>query len=194
MIKKISSILFLLGFVLISVSGILTVKYYLNTNHQQNENLVNQLYEMMPEIQNGFILDNNEQMPIVEVEHQNFVGIITIPKFNRTLPIHALWESQIISQYPSLYLGTIYDGSIIIGGSDQINQFNFMKTISEDDFITITDMKGKRFSYIVDEIEITKDVSTENLIQKESDLVIFVKNTYSFDYTVLRCKYKIGMQ
>lgn len=192
MIKKLSTFLFIIGFVLVSMSGILTIKYYLNTNNQDNKIIVQQLYESMPEVQSGMISDFNTEMPIVEINRQNFVGIIEIPKYNCTLPIYGIWDSKIITKYPALYLGTIYDGSIILGGSDQKNQFDFMKIINEDDYLTITDMKGKRYSYVVDKIEITKDVSTEHLISLENDLVIFVKNTYSFDYTILRCNYKLG--
>lgn len=192
MIKKLSKLLFALGFILIIVSGVLAIKYYLNINNQENVAIVKQLYEMMPECQNGIILDIDDEMPIAEVNHENFVGIISIPKYNRTLPIGALWNNDILTKYPSVYLGTLYDGSLIISATDSKNQLDFMKTINEDDVILISDMKGKKFSYIIDEIEITKDVSTEHLISYEHDLVIFVKNTYSFDYTILKCKYKIA--
>ena len=191
MMKKLSKLLFVLGLLFIIASGVLAVKYYLNANNEENMILVKELYDMMPKGENGIILDIDDEMPIVEIHQENFVGVISIPKYNRTLPIGALWNNDILTKYPSVYLGTLYDGSLIISATDSKNQLDFMKTISEDDVVLISDMKGKKFSYIIDEIEITKDVSTEHLISDKHDLVIFVKNTYSFDYTILKCKYKI---
>lgn len=187
MIKKLSTIIFLFGFILIIGSGILVMKDYLNTKNQNHE-LIQELYEKMPNIQNGIILNIHDEMPIVELNNNNYVGIIEIPKYNRKLPIQATWQPNKLKQYPSVYLGSVYDGSLIIGGNDTRNQFDFMKAISEEDTIIITDMKGNRYSYIIDEIEITKDVSTKHLISNEHHFILFVKNTYSFDYTILRCK------
>lgn len=191
MIKKLSGLLIGLGALLIAVSGILSFQYFVSTDSKDYDFIINELYDMMPSNENGMILSNSDEMPIVEINHLNFTGVISVPKYQCTLPLYALWEDYMISQYPSVYLGTLYDGSLIIGGSDRHNQFDFMKIVNEDDSIFITDMKGKKFSYIIDKIEITKDVSTNNLVSSDHDLVIFVKNTYSFDYTILRCKYRL---
>lgn len=36
----------------------------------------------------------------------------------------------------------------------------------------------------------TEDVSTENLCFEDTDLTMFARNSYSFDYTVVRCVLK----
>ena len=77
---------------------------------------------------------------------------------------------------------------LIIGGSDNEGMFDFMKLITGGDYVYVTDMSGACFSYRVSEIVQTDDPTPENLMGEDADLVLFAKNTFSFGYTVVRCK------
>ena len=146
------------------------------------------LYSLMPEPYDSFP-DNRTSpaMPMVEIDGRNYIGILEIPAYGTSLPIGSQWDSGTVSEYPCRYLGSTYDSSLIIGGSDNKGQLDFVKKISNEDLITVTDTTGQRFTYKVTDIRRTKDVSTENLTSKEADLVLFARNTYSLDYTVIRC-------
>lgn len=153
--------------------------------------IVETLRSLMPEAADGVPDDRvNLTMPMLELDGENFVGIFEIPKYESALPICGVWESGKVSDYPCRYIGNMYDGSLIIGGSDNQGQFDFTKLITADDVVYITDVTGLRYSYVVTEISKTTDVSTENLVSSEADLVLFARNTYSLDYTVIRCVLK----
>ena len=92
----------------------------------------------------------------------------------------------------SRFSGSMYSGSLIIGGSDNPGQLDFMKLITGGDTVYLTDMTGGRYSYTVTEILKTTDVSHDNLAAGDAALVLFVRNTYGFDYTVVRCALKFG--
>ena len=188
--NKIRKLFFVFGLLCIFSSFILCLYFYINIHLsiQENEKNVHELYNRMPSIENGILLDDSDEMPMVEINQENFVGIIEIPRFNRILPVGGIWNKNLL-KYPLVYKGSIYDRSLIIGGSDSKKQFDFMTQINEKDKVFFIDMKGKRFSYEIEKIEITKDIS--NLNSSEYDLIIFVKNTYSFDYTILKCNYKL---
>lgn len=148
------------------------------------------LQELMPDSNTAVADDRaNIIMPAVGIEDKSFVGIIEVPKYNKKLPIHEIWDKKQIYNYPCRYLGSIYDSSLIIGGSDNEGQFDFVKLIENDDAVLITDMTAGCYKYKVCDIRRTKDVSAEYLTSYDADLVIFAKNSLSFDYTVIRCKF-----
>lgn len=126
-------------------------------------------------------------MPMTEVDGLNFAGIIELPAYEALLPVYGTWDKNKVSDFPCRYMGSMYDGSLIIGGSDNVGQFDFMKVITDGDFVYVTDMTGARYAYVVTEIKKSKDASTDNLISKNADLVLFARNTYAFDYTIVRC-------
>ena len=191
--EKITRILTAAGIILILVSvasiGISAVME--KQAAKKAEQIVTSLQSLMPETSDGIPDDRvNLTMPMLELDGENFVGIFELPKYDCTLPIYGTWDKSKVTSYPCRYMGNMYDGSLIIGGSDKQGQLAFTKLVTSDDVIYITDVTGLRYSYVVTEIVKTTDVSTENLISSRSDLVIFIKNTYSLDYTVVRCVLK----
>ncbi len=152
-------------------------------------NLVIQLRQLMPPISDAAPDDRvNMAMASMEVDGENFCGILEIPAYNADLPVCSVWNTGSLSSYPCRFTGSIYDGSLIIGGSDGDGQFDFMKQITGGDLVYLTDMTGGRFRCTVTDVYRTDDVSSEHLMSLEADLVLFAKNTYSLDYTLVLCK------
>lgn len=188
--KKISLILTVAGILLIIIATIMVffTQYSQNTAVKENERLVSVLYSLMPEVTDSATDDRvNKDMPLLEVEGMDFAGIIEIPMYKRTLPVYASWDKSKVSGLPCRYSGSIYDKNLIIGGSDGVGQFDFMKQITVGDDVHITDVTGARFTYTVSDIELTRDVSSKNLAKRDADLIFFARNTYSLDYTVVSC-------
>ncbi len=160
-------------------------------NAVNNANEINKvLYSLMPKVENTVPDDrSNIMMPAVEVRSESFCGILEVPKYSSKLPICEAWKKNQTVNYPCRYTGTLYDGSLIIGGSDNEGQLDFVKQIENNDYVFITDMSGDRYGYTVTEIHRTKDVSTEKLISFDADIVLFAKNKFSFDYTVICCDF-----
>ncbi len=149
---------------------------------------VTTLREGMPPARDGVPEKGTDpRMPQRELEGENFVGILEVPSFERTLPIGALWKREKATRFPCRYGGSLYENNLILGGSDGPGQLDFVKQISNGDTVFITDLTGLRVEYRVTEIRQTKDVSTTNLAA-EGELVLFARNTYSLDYTVIRCE------
>ena len=194
--KRLSFVLSVFGISLIALSVVLIVASQVISlgAEKRAREITESIYGLMPEIKNASLDDRiNMTMPSLEIDGENFCGIIDIPAFNCSLPVSSTWKKgRNTVKYPSRYLGSIYDGTMIIGGSDSKGQFDFMKLISINDFVYFIDTTGARYTYVVSDIENTKDVSTNNLTSKDADIVFFSSNTYSLDYTVVRCKLYIG--
>ena len=177
-------VLLVLGALLITVVPMLRGKIATS----KNGGVFETVYSLIPEVRAGAFDDRVDvEMPSLEVDGEDYVGIIEIPMCGVHLPIRASWDSGDISRSPCRFTGSIYDGSLVVGGSDHEGQFNFAKTISIGDTVFVTDMTGARYTYKVTWVELTDDVSREYLTSREADLVLFVRDAYSLEYAVVSC-------
>ncbi len=148
----------------------------------------NRLFSLMPEVKNAAADDRIDMtMPTVSIDGADFCGVVEIPKYNATLPVYASWNKARLSLYPCRYMGSIYDGSLVIGGGDAAGQFDFMKSISSSDTVYVTDMTGMRYSYSIRDVKLTDDASTDTLTEDGAELVLFARNSYGGGYTVVLC-------
>ncbi len=189
--KKLTSVLMAIGATLIVLSVALYAFSQLSLKKSKENALkiTEELLALMPEVWDSVPEERqNTAMASLEISKESFIGIIEAPAYGTALPVCAEWDSSQVSKYPCRYTGSIYSDMLIIGGSDNEGQLDFIDEISNYDEVTFTDVSGMRYTYTVTDIRKTKDVTTENLTSKDADLVLFARNTYSLDYTVIRCK------
>jgi len=129
----------------------------------------------------------NIQMPVLQIDGHNFSGLLEVPSFGVTLPVYDAWEDSMIRKFPCRFSGSVYDGSMVVGGADQTGQFDFCSKLDLGAYIQMTDMTGARFDYMVTKIERSKKADAESLIMDKVDLTLFVRDRYSLDYIVVRC-------
>ncbi len=176
------------GIVLIILS-LITLAFWQGAaykNSERNQNYINTLYELIPEPQSAAIESRtNNAMPSLNVGGQNFVAIMELPVNSASFPIGASWSNN--RDYPCIYTGSVYDGTLVVGTSNQKGQLEFVKEISVGNTIYITDMTGKRYSFEVCNIQYQKHADNDSLLDGESDLTLFVKNIYAFEYIIIHC-------
>jgi len=186
----ITGLLSVFGVLLIVGAVLLTVLQSVgqNVTAERNRDILEQMYALMPTVHSGGVDDRIDvSMPMLEINGEDFVGIIEIPLYHKQLPVYGSWSKHKVSSFPCRFDGNLYDGSLIIGGSDGAGQFDFMKNISIGDSVFLTDMTGGRYYYKVDWVELTSDATSETLASDTADMVLFARNSYSLDYTVVRC-------
>ncbi len=190
--KKGANILLILGVALVVLSlGILIFSQVRGQKAATDaRQLAAQLLQWMPPVQNAAPEDRgNNGMPSMEVQGADFCGILEVPGYNTTLPVGSVWNAGSLYRYPCRFTGSIYDGSLIIGGSDSAGQLDFMKKITGGDWVYVTDMTGNRYRCAVHDVMRTTDVSAEHLQSLDADLVLFARNTYGLDYTLVLCNF-----
>lgn len=129
---------------------------------------------------------SSSEMPVLCVDGVDFTGILELPAYQTALPVCAEWNGKLL--YPSRYAGSIYDGSMKIGATTQKGQFDFYREISVGDMICFTDMTGNRYTYQVTDILYRKHADHETLDHDGSDLTLFLKNLYAFEYVMIHCE------
>ncbi len=192
---KASSVILLLGVLLIITAIVMLVITQITQKQAAyaSKETVAKLRTMMPEVHDEVTDDRvNVMMPAMEADGVSFCGIIELPAYGAELPIRESWDKRSALSVPCKYSGSVYDGSLIIGGSDKEGQLDFMQQITKGDCVYITDMVGGKYSYTVSVVKKSSDVSTDYLKSIDADLVLFARNTYSLDYTVVGCTFENG--
>ncbi len=148
--------------------------------------LVGVLESLLPERTN----DTTEavgEMPVLAVEGQDMVALLEIPGCDLALPVGASWDARGTTAYPRCFSGSTYDRNLVVGGSDRQGQLECLDTIGLGATVTVTDMTGMVFTYAVVSIEQSKSADAEVLENDDYDLTLFVRDTYSLKYTLVRC-------
>lgn len=189
MSKRTARVFAILGAALVAAAIIMVVTNLISqsANSKEAEKLADTISSLIPQVSSG-APDGRYQtvMPVLEIEGDDFCGLLEVPGYNAKLPVCNNWQKGDVNKFPHRFLGSMYDGTLVIGGSDSKGQMDFIAVISNGDKVCITDVNGIRYTYQVTAVEKTKDVSSENLSGK-SDLALFARNSFGFDYTVVRC-------
>lgn len=190
---KLSTILLAVGMLLMALAvAILVFDHFAAKKYAADaRDRADKLISLMPEADDGLVLDKSDNtMPTAELDGGDYIGVIEIPMYNSKLPVLAEWDKGEVAKQPCRFSGSIYDKSLVVGGSDGIGQFDFMKLITVNDTLYFTDMEGARFTYTVSAIEKIGDASAEALSDGDFDLVLFARSSTAFDYTIVKCKLK----
>lgn len=188
--RKTGKIIFVLGCLLIVCSLVLLI--FLQTRTKQAEHTNAEIVQTMETIltdrkEGTKDFDRDPEMPALEINGEDFIGLLEIPAYGLKLPIGSMWDKETVLSYPCRFYGSAYDGSLIIGGYDQSGQFDFFDRIQTGTAIAITDMTGSTFSYTVNRIDRSNSAEAEVLINSEADLTLFVRDAQGLEYILLRC-------
>ena len=186
-----TNLIMIIGIIMVFASVLMfLITYFRGQNAAEIANgRVEALKKLMPET-SVYTSDgaSSTSISMVELDGRDYIGIIELPIYKSELPIHAYWDKRLVQESPCVYSGTAYENNLIIGADNK--QFNFMEIVSIGDHISITEMNGNRLDYTIKDIDISDSVSNEYLQSLQADLVLFSRNSFSFDYTILLCNRK----
>ncbi len=189
---RISKILTAIGIILVVGSVVLLAVSWIMTGMAQDkaESIVQKLCEVLPERSDG-ITDrfSDMNMPVLEIDGEDFIALIEVPEFDVILPVGNEWDSSVVSAYPGRIMGSVYDGSLMIGGNDQTAQFDFFRKIEIGTNVIVTDMTGAEFSYSVYRVKISgsADIGPDDYLIENPDLILYTMDAYSGEYIEVFC-------
>ena len=148
--------------------------------------LVKKIEAALPERSAG-IMENraNSTMAAVEIDGVDVIGLLELPGRGIKLPVAAEWDSSQQGFRPARFTGSIYDGTLIVGGSSEAGNFDFADQLDAGEEVTFTDMTGKVFRYTVRKINHADNAKAETLADAEDTLTLFVKKNGTF--LIVRC-------
>lgn len=125
--------------------------------------------------------DNN--MPVIEIDGVDFIGLLELPDRDIKLPVRAQWSGNL--SCPERYMGSIYNGTLIVGGDYDADGFDFADRADAGERVTFTDMDGQVYALSIRRIRHMKEISADRLKNDDSTLTLFVKKDGA--YLIIEC-------
>ena len=148
------------------------------------ERLETEKKELVPE----YVKNPEMEMPTVEVNGQECVGMIEIPALGLKLPVISEWSDAKLKKAPCRYSGPAYLKNMIIAGHNYRTHFSGIKRLNPGDSVVFTDADGNVFSYEVAEIETVGGYDIEKMEAGDWDLTLFTCTNKGKARAAVRCR------
>ena len=188
--KRIGKVIIIFGIILILCGVGLLAYSYISTRagNIKAEKTVERIEALLPPESVGRVDEYNTlEMPSLEIDGKNIIALLEIPATGTTLPVEDEWDKDSLNSFPGRFIGSVYDGSLVVGGRDKKGCFDALKRIDTGSEITITDMTGTKYTYKVSEIQRKKSARGEDLSDEGAALTLFVRDEGTMDYIIVRC-------
>ena len=182
-----SSLVMGVGLCLILAGLCLGVFFYARAEQgdRLSRDIAAQLEAILPEEYAGMPgLYPDSGMPVLQVEGADYAALLEVPAFGVTLPVADRWDSSRLSLTPARFCGSVYDGTLVIGGG---RQFDFCGKIDLGAAVTVTDMTGGAYTYTVARVDRADHADTQWLMDEAWDLTLFYHDVYAMEYIAVRC-------
>lgn len=120
-----------------------------------------------------YLLNPNMDMPVVEIDGQEYVGTLEIPVLELELPVLSQWSYPGLKISPCRYTGSPYLNSLTIAAHNYESHFGRIKNLLPGDAVIFTDNDTNRFEYQVDVVEQYNAEDSQKVVENQHDLVLF---------------------
>ncbi len=182
---------FLIAGIVLLVLGLallVALQIFASLGEDKSRETVEKMAALLPQRSQGVVgMYSDLNMPILEIDGEDYVAMLEIPSFSITLPVANQWDRNELFDSPARFYGSCYDQSLVIGGVDRSYQFSFCDKIENGALIIVTDMTGAQFRYEVTCVERSDRAESQWLIGGDHGLTLFCRDTYSMEYIAVRC-------
>lgn len=128
------------------------------------------------------------QLPVKTIDGKDYVGTVTIPKIDKTLPVIAQWSAANSKIAPCVYTGTPYKNNMIIAGHNYKTHFGPIDNLKKGDAVIFEDIDGNVFNYRVLYTELIDGNDSESMLAGEWELTLFTCNYSGRSRITVRCE------
>ena len=181
-VNIIGILLIIAGAALVAAAAFIFMHYH--TSHKKMSEVRAAVTEKMEDIlseREAGIIDKEDErdMPVIEIDGNDYIGILEIDELDIKLSVGAVWEGA-DTYRPARYSGNIYNGTLVIGGTDDNDCFGFAGSLETGERVVFTDVTGTSFEFNVTKITHADDINEDTLISQDDALVLFVKSGGKF--------------
>lgn len=135
-----------------------------------------------------YVLAPKIEMPTVTVDGREYVGYLTIPVLDLTLPVMSDWSYDELKIGPCRYSGSIYLDNMVICAHNYVHQFGTLGNLRPGDVVRFVDVDGNLFEYAVVELDEVGPYDTQEMKSGEYALSLFTCNFSGRMRTTVRCE------
>ena len=206
--KKVGIIFIIVGLIII-VSSVVAHCHNMNVDKQAEENAQQTLVRLKNVMQTTLVREEPEipeepevteepeepeeprviekEMPVIEIDGMEYIGYISIPKIEIELAIAAELNDDLLLLAPCRYVGSAYMNNLVVAAHNFVSNFGELKTLSDGDEVTLTDVNGNVFRYEVKAVEKLSATSVDKMINSEYDFTLFTCTKGGKFRIALRC-------
>ena len=111
-------------------------------------------------------------IPVVDIDGYDYMGILQIPALDLTLPVIADWSYPALQIAPCRYEGSV-DGHLVLSGHNFESHFGRLYDLEIGDEVRFIDLAGGITSYAVAETEVLEATAIEEMVTGGWDLTLF---------------------
>ena len=113
------------------------------------------------------------ELPVVEIDGNEYVGEISIPAIGIDLPVMSEWSYPRLKIAPCRQFGSSRTDDLVIAAHNYESHFGKLSSLSEGDSVIFTDMDGIENQYVVSKIEVLDPHSVEEVEYSGYALVLY---------------------
>lgn len=127
------------------------------------------------------------QMPTIEIDGNQYIGILEIPSLDITLPVLEGWNYDLLKISPSRYRGSYYSDDLVIAGHNYIHHFQPLRWIELNSDVYLVNAEGTVYCYYVASVETLRPQQMDDLLDGDGDLTLFTCTPSGNARCVVRC-------
>lgn len=113
------------------------------------------------------------ELPMIEIDGQNYIGYLTIPDLKLQLPVMADWDYDRLKKAPCRQFGAVDTDDLVIAAHNYKNHFGKLGTLTVGAALTFTDMDGVVHGYKVTKLQTLPEDAVDAVQNSGHDLVLY---------------------
>lgn len=133
------------------------------------------------------VIDAPKEMPVIQVDGYNCIGVLSIPVLELELPVLTDWSYTKLKIAPCHYYGTYFESDFVIAAHNYQSHFGRLPQLQPKDLVLFTDVSGTTHCYEVVLIETLPGNATEEMITSGFDLSLYTCTSGGSNRVTVRC-------
>jgi sortase A len=131
--------------------------------------------------------DPDREMPVVQLDGQDYIGRLDIPELELSLPVLSQWSYPNLKIAPCRYRGSAYQGNLILAAHNYKSHFGKLRQLQVGSPVTFTDMDGTVFHYQVAQLQQLQPTAIQEMEQGDWALTLFTCTQGGSARLAVRC-------
>lgn len=134
-----------------------------------------------------YLLNPMMEMPVLQHDGQDYIGVLKIPALNLKLPVISEWSYAGFRKAPCRYAGSAYTDDMVIAAHNYAAHFGNLNRLGEGAAVVFTDIDGNVFNYRVEMKETLKPRDVDYMLESGWDLSLFTCTPGGSYRVTVRC-------
>ena len=138
-----------------------------------------------------YLLNPGKDMPIVEIDGNGYIGVLSLPTLGLALPVMDDWSYERLRTSPCRYAGSAYTNDLIICAHNYEEHFGRIDELQLGDEVRFTDTEGHEFVYVVVEMELLGPTAIDAMKSGQWDLTLYTCTLGGQQRVTIRCEQQL---